>query len=141
LSAARLLPPAFAAIQVVAALVLPVLYLRGVLQKPSLSAASGYELAYWLGIPGACFLALALFALFRWSGPGMWCAAAGGYLAFILPATLLWLTTGENYRGGGVNIGVALAALAMPLYLPAFMITGFFCGAGLARSAGRHRAD
>jgi hypothetical protein len=140
LSAGRLAPPVFAAIQMIAAFVLPVLYFKGVFAKPSLAAASGYELAYWLGIPGLCFLALALLALFRWSAAAMWCAAGSGYLAFILPATLLWLTTGENYRGGGANIGVALVALAMPLYLPGFMVTGFFCGAALADRAGGHRA-
>ena len=61
----------------------------------------------------------------------MWGAAIAGYLALVSPAMLLWLTTGENYRGGGANIGVALLVVAMPVYLPIVMITGFGFGKSL----------
>lgn len=61
----------------------------------------------------------------------MWGAALAGYLAFVLPATFLWLTTGENYRGGGANIGVALLVYAMPLYLPIVMMVGLSIGGSL----------
>ena len=61
----------------------------------------------------------------------MWGAAIAGYLAFVVPATLLWLTTGANYRGGGANIGVALLTVAMPVYLPVVMAIGFNFGKSL----------
>ena len=43
----------------------------------------------------------------------------------------MWLTTGDNYRGGGANIGVALLVYAMPLYLPVAMIAGGAIGGNL----------
>jgi hypothetical protein len=94
-------------------------------------------MAYWLGIPAVCFMGLALASLihrenqFRVSRSGIWGAAIAGYLAFVIPATLLWLTTGENYRGGGANIGVALLVYAVPLYLPFAMVAGFGFGRSL----------
>src|SRR3989344_5542457 len=131
----------FAVLQVVFGLVAPAILTTSFTTfwgtaNPLLNA-SFYQLAYWLGIPAACFSVLAWVSLsqrenqFRISRSGMWGAAIAGYLAFVLPAALLWLTTGANYRGGGANIGVALLVVAMPVYLPIVMAIGLGFGGGL----------
>lgn len=131
----------FAVLQVVFGLVAPAIFATSFTTLGStanpLVTASFYQLAYWLGIPAACFSVLAWVSLshrenqFRISRSGMWGAAIAGYLAFVVPAVFLWLTTGEHYRGGGANIGVALLVVAMPVYLPIVMITGFGFGKSL----------
>ncbi|HEX9627788.1 MAG TPA: hypothetical protein VGA00_12685 [Acidiferrobacterales bacterium] len=131
----------FAVLQVVFGLIAPVIFTTSFIKlwgtTNPLVTASFYQLAYWLGIPAVCFSVLAWVSLshrenqFRISRAGMWGAAIAGYLAFVLPATLLWLTTGENYRGGGANIGVALLVVAMPVYLPVVMAMGLGFGGGL----------
>jgi hypothetical protein len=131
----------FAVLQVVFGLVAPAISFTTLFTTWStpnpLVTASFYQLAYWLGIPAACFSALAWVSLshrenqFRISRSGMWGAAIAGYLAFVVPAVFLWFTTGEHYRGGGANIGVALLVMAMPVYLPIVMITGFNFGKSL----------
>jgi hypothetical protein len=131
----------FAVLQVVFGLVAPAISFTTLFTTWStpnpLVTASFYQLVYWLGIPATSFSVLAWVSLshrenqFRVSRSGMWGAAIAGYLALVLPAMLLWLTTGENYRGGGANIGVALLVVAMPVYLPIVMITGFGFGKSL----------
>jgi hypothetical protein len=131
----------FAVLQVVFGLAAPAIFTTSFTTfwgtANPLVTASFYQLAYWLGIPAACFSVLAWISLshrekqFRISRSGIWGAAIAGYLAFVVPATFLWFTTGENYRGGGANIGVALLVVAMPVYLPIVMITGFGFGKSL----------
>ncbi len=127
----------FAVFQVVFGLVVPAMFATSLFTNSWLAAASFYQLAYWLGIPAVCFIILALVSLshrenqFRVSLSEMWGTAIAGYLAFALPATLLWLTTGKHYRGGGANIGVALLVYAIPLYLPIVMFAGFGFGRSL----------
>jgi hypothetical protein len=128
----------FAILQVVFGLVAPAIFATSFTTLWStanpLVTASFYQLVYWLGIPAACFSVLAWVSLshrenqFRISRSGMWGAAIAGYLAFVVPAVFLWFTTGENYRGGGANIGVALLVVAMPVYLPVVMAMGFGFG-------------
>ena len=123
----------FAALQVAFGLVVPAIYATS-LTTFSLAATGFYQLSYWLGIPAACFSVLAWVSLshrenqFRISRSAMWGAAIAGYLAFVLPAVFLWFTTGEHYRGGGANIGVALLVVAMPVYLPVVMAMGLGFG-------------
>jgi len=131
----------FAVLQVVFGLVVPTILTTSFTTfwgtANPLVTASFYQLAYWLGIPAACFSILAWASLshrehqFRISRSGMWGAAIAGYLAFIVPAVFLWFTTGEHYRGGGANIGVALLVVAMPVYLPIVMAIGLGFGGGL----------
>ena len=131
----------FAVFQVIFGLVAPALFATSFTtfwSTPNpLATVSFYQLAYWLGIPAACFSVLAWASLshrenqFRISRSGMWGAAIAGYLAFILPAVFLWFTTGEHYHGGGANIGVALLVVAMPVYLPVVMAMGLGFGGGL----------
>ena len=131
----------FAVFQVVFGLVAPALFATSFTTFWStanpLVTTSFYQLAYWLGIPAVCFWVLAWVSLsqrenqFRISRSGMWGAAIAGYLAFIVPAMFLWFTTGEHYRGGGANIGVALLVVAMPVYLPIVMAIGLGFGGGL----------
>lgn len=128
----------FAVLQVVFGLAAPAISFTTLFTTWStpnpLVTASFYQLAYWLGIPAACFSVLAWVSLshrenqFRISRSGMWGAAIAGYLAFLVPAAFLWFTTGENYRGGGANIGVALLVVAMPVYLPVVMAMGLGFG-------------
>jgi len=123
----------FSILQILAGLIAPMVYAT-TLTTFSPAEAGIYETVYWLGIPTACFLALAWVSLwvrgdqFRVSNSGMWSAAVAGYLSFVLPAALLWLTTGANYSGGGANIGVAFLVVAMPGYLPVAMAVGFVVG-------------
>lgn len=131
----------FAVFQVVFGLVAPGIFATSLTtfwSTPNpLVTASFYQLAYWLGLPAACFSVLAWASLsqrehqFRISRSGMWGAAMAGYLAFVVPTVLLWLTTGANYRGGGANIGVALLVVAMPVYLPVVMVLGLGFGKSL----------
>jgi len=126
----------FSILQVLVGLVVPAIYATS-FTTFSFASPGFYQTAYWLGLPAISFLVLAWVSLtrrgekFRVSRAGMWGSAIAGYLAFVIPAMLMWFTTGANYRGGGANIGVALLVVAMPVYLPVFMAMGFSMGESL----------
>lgn len=127
----------FSILQILVGLFAPMVYATTLTNFLPVEAGL-YQTLYWLGIPTACFLALAWASLslrgdrFRISNHGMWGAAIAGYLCFIFPAALLWLII-ATYSGGGANIGVGLLVAAMPGYLPVAMVTGFVVGEYLLR--------
>lgn len=123
----------YASLQVAVGLAAPAIYASN-LTTFSFATASLRGLAYWIGIPAATFLLLAALSLlrrggqFRLSNAAIWGAAVAGYLAFLVPAALLLLTSGPFYRGGGANIGVAILVVGMPVCLPIAVAIGFASG-------------
>lgn len=94
-------------------------------------------IGYWYILPVACFLLISFLALsrnnekFRVSSSGLWGATLGAYLAFALPAYLLFISS-ATYTGGGVNIGFALLSLAAPALVPILLSIGLIVGEFLA---------
>lgn len=89
------------------------------------SSASSLQIFYWYVLPALPFLALFILALFpSVIQPYMILGAAfGAGTAIAIPYFLLWISL-ANYSGGGANIGIGLIFLAMPAYLPFFMLGG-----------------
>ena len=89
------------------------------------SNASILQIFYWYILPALPFIALFILALFpSVFQPYMIMGAAFGAVAAIaIPYFLLWISL-ANYSGGGANIGIGLLFLAMPVYLPFFMLGG-----------------
>ena len=54
-------------------------------------------------------------------------AMVGAIVSIVFPNMLLWDDLAHG-RSGGVNIGLGLLLLAMPLYLPFLMYLGWFFG-------------
>lgn len=129
----------FAWLQVAVALIAPAIFATH-LTTFRFEGASFAQLAYWLGLPGIAFLALAFcLAQNRLSNAAAWGAALGGYLALLVPAAALLLTSGAFYRGGGANIGVALLVFGMPVLVPLVMFAGWALGAAWTYHQGNVR--
>ena len=89
------------------------------------SDASRSQIFYWYILPALPFVALFVLALFPAAIQSymIFGAACGATVGIVIPYVLLWIDL-ANYSGGGANIGIGILFLAMPIYLPVFMIGG-----------------
>lgn len=88
---------------------------------------------YGIILPSSPFIFLAVLSLrmegngYKYKGAAISGAMQGALIAIFVPYALIWYSV-ATYTGGGANIGLALLALAMPLYLPVAMRVGWFVG-------------
>ena len=90
------------------------------------SDASPLLIFYWYVLPALPFLWLFFLVMFSPKARlyRMSAAAAGAVVAIAIPYCLSWID-----HGVGANIGAGLVFLALPVYLPLFMLGG----SGIAR--------
>jgi hypothetical protein len=125
----------FAVTQIIVGLLTPLLFEKSMFNF-SRSGSFG-AIGYWYILPVACFLLISFLALsrnnekFRVSRSGLWGATTGAYLAFVLPAYLLFIAS-ATYTGGGVDIGLALLAVGAPVLVPILLSIGLIVGEFLA---------
>jgi hypothetical protein len=89
-------------------------------------ALSPVEIFYWYVLPTLPFLILGLICHAqknkKWFP--LSASAVAAALAIIAPFFLIYWDA-NNYSGGGANIGLGLLYLAMPIYIPIFMVLGY----------------
>lgn len=89
---------------------------------------------YGIVLPSSPFVFLAILSLrkegnsYKYKGSAILGSMQGALIAIFVPYALIWYSV-ATYTGGGANIGLALLALAMPLYLPVAMRVGWSLGA------------
>jgi len=89
---------------------------------------------YGILLPSCPFIFLAALSLkkegndYKYKRAAILGAMQGALIAIFVPYALIWYSV-ITYTGGGANIGLALLALAMPLYLPIAMRAGWSLGA------------
>lgn len=126
----------FAVTQIIIGLFTPLFFVKFIF---NFSLTDSYSaLGYWYFLPVACFILISIMAVsrnnksFRVSQSGLRGATSGAYMAFILPTTLLFISS-ATYSGGGANIGLGLLALAAPALVPIFLLLGLKMGESLAQ--------
>jgi len=93
------------------------------------------SIIYWGVLPGLPFILLSVLAVVfkkRFLLAPFLGAALASLLAIVLPYGSLWYAS-VTYSGGGANIGLGLLLIALPIYLPVFMIIGWFIGKANAK--------